>query len=124
MNLEDLQTIQQLSKEKKEEITKTIREILEDPKDFVQISETSATEGPWKYGFRFREKEFDLIISEMGSVTIRIKTGVRNPVACFYASITKTENGKFIWADLDSIAVSENFFSKENIISQLEKVFI
>ena len=76
---------------------------------------------PFRYSFEKNNIEYELIFSQMGSVTLRLGQSdryKRNPPPIFYISIGKYENAVYVWEAFNASEV--NIESKE-LIASIEK---
>ncbi|MCC5815579.1 MAG: hypothetical protein JJT78_12555 [Leptospira sp.] len=65
-----------------------------------EITKVTILEDSWPRKFIISHKEmgdFEGILSEMGSLTLRPNFGKKQPI--FYMSLAKLSNGSFIWED-------------------------
>lgn len=64
---------------------------------------------PYRYQIEKNTIKYELIFSQMGSVTLRIAQSERyrrNPPPIFYISIGKYENAVYVWEDFNAIEVN------------------
>jgi len=96
-----------------------------DPEDAISAEDKSVF--PLKWKVQISGAVFEWVVSEMGSVTLRLAEHpryTRNPPPIFYASVGKYEPDQFLWEDPDGNAIDLSSESGKTLILDKVKLYL
>lgn len=95
----------------------------------TQTTSSKDIEGdfPIRWKSQINDYLFEWVISEMGSMTLRLSEHVRfkrNPPPIFYLSLGKYEGNKYLWEDPDGTPLDLTLDLLKELVNQKVKLFL
>lgn len=116
ISLDEIQKVQELSKPALDWLQSQFP-----PQYEIESSVLGSVAFPVRFEVKIQGHPFEWVVSELGSITLRLVTLVGNkklPPPIFYLSVGKTESGELAWMDIEGNVIP---FPSPSIIPMVDE---